>query len=259
LPPEVSIITVYYNSPEDLLSLHRSMREHLAGEEYEWIIADNASEEDLESQITDAVYLRLQENYGFAKANNFASEKAQGKYLFFINPDCVFTENCLPPLKHALQTAGISGPRVINEDGTVQLSFGPFLSFWNEFQQKKRMQQEKTAAVQNWIQLKGDFFPDYVSGCALMITADLYQQIGGFDEHFFLYEEDVDLCKRVHDLGKRVAYVSSTTILHGRNKSVQKTKNRARSEYLKSQSYYYKKHHGFVQNLLLRLYRTFFN
>jgi GT2 family glycosyltransferase len=109
--------------------------------------------------------------------------------------------------------------------------------------------------MQAAIRSRGDFSPDYVSGCALMISADLYKQIGGFDENFFLYEEDVDLCKRVRDLGKRIAYVSTTSIMHGRNKSVEKTKDRARTEYLKSQAYYYKKHHGWLQNSLLRAWR----
>lgn len=258
MPPEVSIITVYYNSPEDLLTLHRSMLDHLPREKYEWIIADNASEQNLSDQLADAIYLRLPENYGFAKANNLAAQKAHGKYLFFLNPDCVFTENCLPALMQSLDSAGIAGPKVLSDDGTLQLSFGPFLSVWNEFQQKRRMFREKTPEVQNWIQSLGDFSPDYISGCALMISAELYKEIGGFDENFFLYEEDVDLCKRVHDLGKRIAYVSSVRIVHGRNKSVQKSKDRVRREYLKSQTYYYQKHHGFFQNVLLKLYRTFF-
>ena len=233
------------------------MLQHLPNESYEWIVADNASDQNLSKQLSDSIYLRLPENFGFAKANNLAAEKARGKYLFFVNPDCLFVENCLPALVKALGSAGVAGPRVLSEDGTLQLSFGPFLSVMNEFHQRKRMQNEKSSAVQNWIESKKDFYPDYVSGCALMISSDLYKTIGGFDEKFFLYEEDVDLCKRVHDSGKPVAYVSSTSIVHGRNKSVQKTKDRARREYLKSQHYYYRKHHGLLQNFLLKLYRIF--
>jgi GT2 family glycosyltransferase len=258
LPPEVSIITVYYNSPEDLLSVHDSMLRHLSGDSYEWIIADNCSQEDLSSKLQDATYIRLPENHGFAKANNLAAAKAQGKYLFFVNPDCIFTENCLPPLLQAMRTAAVAGPRVVNEDGSLQLSFGPFLSVFSEFRQKRRMQNEKSLRIQNWIRSKGDFSPDYVSGCALIIRAEIYTRISGFDENFFLYEEDVDLCKRVRNLGERVSYVSSTSILHGRNKSVRKIQDRAAHEYRKSQVYYYKKHQSRLQNLLLKLYLTLF-
>jgi GT2 family glycosyltransferase len=255
LPPEVSILTVYYNSSEDLIALHESMRKHLPAGSYEWIVADNHSEKDLTGKFPDSVYLRLPENYGFAKANNLAVQKAQAPFLFFVNPDCLFHENCLPALIDALKSAAIAGPKVLNEDGTTQLSFGPFLSISAEYHQRKRMQKEKSPEIQEWIRSKGTFFPDYVSGCALMISADLYREIGGFDETFFLYEEDVDLCKRVRDLGKRIIYVSSTSLIHGRNKSVRNTQSRAALEYRKSQRYYYQKHHGWLQNLLLRLYK----
>lgn len=116
------------------------------------------------------------------------------------------------------------------------------------------MRNERTEQIQTWIRQQGQFSPDYVSGCALMIPKKLYDEIGGFDEIFFLYEEDVDLCKRVHELGLRILYVPSTTILHKRNRSVRQENERATHEYRKSQRYYYAKHHGWVQNSLLKLY-----
>jgi GT2 family glycosyltransferase len=257
LPAEVSIITVYYNSPEDILALHRSMREHLASHAYEWIVADNASHQNLADTLTGATYLRLSENVGFARANNFAVEKSTTPYLFFVNPDCEFVENCLPPLLAALRDAGVSGPKVLSEDGSIQLSFGPFLSLKNEFLQQRRMKQENTRAMQEWMQNRGESFVDYVSGCALMVPATVYKQAGGFDENFFLYEEDVDLCKRIADQGLRTKYVPSAVILHKRNRAVRREPERSKREYRKSQVYYYKKHHGWLQNALLRLYLFF--
>jgi GT2 family glycosyltransferase len=255
LPLEVSIITIYYNSPEDVLALQDSIQKHLSPESFEWIIADNNSETDLSEKLAGSTYLRLHENYGFAKANNLAAQTARAPFLFFVNPDCLFTENCIPILLNAMKTAAVAGPRVLNEDGTTQLSFGPFLSIYAEFHQKRRMKKEKTPEIQEWIRSQGMFYPDYVSGCALMIATDLYQKLGGFDENFFLYEEDVDLCKRVTDLGKRVIYVPSASITHGRNKSVARVSKRALMEYRKSQMYYYQKHHGWFQNMLLKLYK----
>jgi GT2 family glycosyltransferase len=257
LPPEVSIITVHYNSPEEILALHRSMQKHLPPGQWEWIVADNNSRENLSDQLPGAIYLRFPENYGFAKANNKAAEKASTPYLFFINPDCLFVENCLPPLMDALKQAAVAGPRVLNEDGSTQLSFGPFLSIRGEFLQRKRMRNEKTEEIQSWIRQQGQFSPDYVSGCALLIPKKLYDETGGFDEKFFLYEEDVDLCKRVHDLGLCILYVPAATILHKRNRSVRQESERAGQEYRNSQRYYYRKHHGWLQNALLKLYLRF--
>jgi GT2 family glycosyltransferase len=254
LPPGISIITVYYNSPEEVLALHRSMQEHLPNEQFEWIVADNSSIQNLSEQLAGARYLRFTENYGFAKANNLAVKTATAPYLFFVNPDCLFIENCLPALIEAVQRAAVCGPKVINEDGSLQLSFGPFLSIRNELVQQRRMKRENSATIQRWIQSKGESFVDYVSGCALMISAAVYREIGGFDEKFFLYEEDVDLCKRIESRGLRTMYVPSAVILHKRNRAVLKEPDRSRHEYRRSQIYYYKKHHGRLQNTLLKLY-----
>jgi GT2 family glycosyltransferase len=254
LQPEVSIITVYYNCRDDLFALRESMQKFLSDSPIEWIIADNNSRENLAGNFPEAIYLRLDENFGFAKANNRAVEKATAPYLFFVNPDCLFIENCLPVLKRALEHSAVAGPKVLNENGTIQLSFGPFLSIWNEFLQQRRMHREKTAEIQSWIRTKGEFHPDYVSGCALMIRADLYRSIGGFDERFFLYEEDVDLCKRIREKDHQVTYVPSASIVHRRNTSVELFRTKANAEYRKSHIYYYRKHLGILQNLLLKLY-----
>ena len=254
MPPQVSIVTVYYNAPDDVLALHQSMQLHLRRNEFEWIVADNQSRENLAEKIPDAIYLRLPENYGFGKANNLAVEKASTPYLFFVNPDCLFIEDCLPSLVISMQKAAVAGPRVLNEDGTLQLSFGPFLSIKNEFLQKRRMKLERSDEMQKWIQGTGQSVVDYVSGCALMISTKAFREIGGFDENFFLYEEDVDLCKRVHDRGLKTQYVPSASIVHKRGTAVRKEKGRSQDEYRKSQIYYYRKHHGWMQNALLRIY-----
>ena len=254
MSPEVSIITVYYNSPEDVRDLRRSMLEHLPKGSYEWIIADNDSAEPIRTDVPEALYLRLDQNYGFGKANNLAAEKASAPFLFFVNPDCLFVENCLPTLLDRMKNVGVAGPRVVNENGTIQLSFGPYLSIFSEYRQQRRMKKEQTPGMQNWIRENAETAAQYVSGCALMISANLFKTIGGFDENFFLYEEDVDLCKRVHDAGRRIAYVPAAVILHKRNKSVQKEQSRASLEYRKSQAYYYRKHLGALQNLLLTIY-----
>jgi hypothetical protein len=237
-----------------MLALQNSMRQHLESGSFEWIVADNRSDENLSEKLSDAIYIRMPENYGFAKANNLVVEKSSAPYLFFVNPDCLFIENCLPALLDAMREAAICGPKVLNEDGSLQLSFGPFLSMPAEFKQQRRMKFEKSERVQKWIKTLGQTRVDYVSGCALMISSDVYKRVGGFDETFFLYEEDVDLCKRVHDLGLPTMYVPSAVIVHKRNQTVRTQQERSRKEYRKSQIYYYKKHHGWFQNALLKCY-----
>lgn len=254
----VSIITVYYNTPEELLKLGASLQKFLEPSSYEWIIADNNSQQDLTGQIPNATYLRLPENFGFGKACNIAAKQARAPYLFFLNPDCELVQDCVTPLLAEMQTSAAVGPLVLNHDGSIQLSFGPFLSIYNEAIQKRRSKRETTDRVQHWLRKKTatKFHPDYISGCALMIQADLFQKLGGFDETFFLYEEDVDLCKRIRDAGHQMTYIPEARVIHARNRSTAKEPDRSRIEYLKSQAYYYRKHHGMLQRALLKLYRA---
>ncbi len=256
MPPGVSIITVYYNTPEDLIRLFRSAHQYLRRNECEFIVADNHSEKDLSGDLPGAVYLRLPENLGFGRACNLAAEKTSSPYLFFVNPDCEFRQDCLTPLLQAMTHSEIAGPKVLNEDGSIQLSFGPYLSIAGEARQKWLTRRERSRTVQDWLANKTarPFQPDYVSGCALMVRKDTFHKVNGFDEKFFLYNEDVDLCKRITSSGGTITYEPSAQIIHYRNRSMNKIAGKAKDEYRKSQVYYYQKHQNFLQNLLLKLY-----
>lgn len=254
MPPAVSLITVYYNTPEDLRRLARSIGAFLKPDQYEFIVVDNASQQNLAAELPGVVYLRQESNGGFGRACNRGAEKAGAPALFFVNPDCELVEDCVTPLLDALQKAAVCGPRVVYPDGALQLSFGPFLSIRNEAIQKSRIQEERSASTQRWILQHGEFEPDYVSACAMMVRADVFRQAGGFDENFFLYHEDVDLCKRIRERGHRVVYVPTTRIVHEKNRSAVREPERVRTEYRKSQIYYYQKHHGWLQNAMLRMY-----
>jgi GT2 family glycosyltransferase len=253
LTPQVSIITVYYNNPEDLIKLANSMKKFLPNDQYEWIVVDNNSNMNLSSQL-DCTYLLQSENVGFGAGCNAGSKAAKGEHLFFVNPDCEFIENCLPPLLQASEKKLIAGPQVLYPDGFLQLSFGPFLSISAERRQKSLQYRERTEPVQSWIRNEAPQKPDFVSGCTMIMRATNFQSLGGFDEKFFLYNEDVDLCKRAKEKGIDSAYIPEARIQHSKSGSAKHNLDRASQEYRKSQLLYYKKHHGPLQNLLLRTY-----
>jgi N-acetylglucosaminyl-diphospho-decaprenol L-rhamnosyltransferase len=253
LIPQVSIITVYYNNPEDLMKLASSVKSFLAKDEYEWIVVDNNSQKNLSHQL-DCTYLLQSENIGFGAGCNAGATAANGEHLFFVNPDCEFIENCLPPLVKASEENLIAGPQVVYPDGYLQLSFGPFLSISAERHQKSMQYRERTKEVQSWIRDEAPRHPDFVSGCAMMMQSSIFQSLNGFDEKFFLYNEDVDLCKRAQLKGIHSAYIPQARIQHSKSGSAKHNLNQASQEYRKSQLLYYKKHHGAIQNLLLRTY-----
>jgi len=253
LIPQVSIITVYYNNPEDLIKLSTSMKNFLPKDQYEWIVVDNNSNQNL-SALLDCTYLLSSENIGFGAGCNAGAKAAKGEHLFFVNPDCEFIENCISTLAKVSEQNLIAGPQVLYPDGYLQLSFGPFLSISAERHTKSLQYRERTKEVQSWIRNEASQNPDFVSGCAMMIQAAIFGRLGGFDEKFFLYNEDVDLCKRAQQKGIHSAYVPEARIQHSKSGSAKHNLDRASQEYRKSQLLYYKKHHGAIQNLLLRTY-----
>jgi len=254
LQPAVSIITVYYNTPDDLARLFDSMQKNLPAESYEWIIVDNNSKEDLSGRFANANYIRLSENLGFGRANNRAAAHASGEFLFFVNPDCIFIHDCLKPLTQAAVNADILGPCVLNTDQSIQLSFGPFLSITAEARQKWMTQHESSDFVQDCIasHISAPFYPDYISGCALFLRGELFRTLHGFDEDYFLYNEDVDLCYRAKQIGKKVLYVPSAAIIHERNKSMNES---IREHYRLSQELFYRKHRGALSRFALKMYK----
>ncbi|HEY7160945.1 MAG TPA: glycosyltransferase family 2 protein [Acidobacteriota bacterium] len=251
--PPVSIITVYYNNPEDLIKLATSIKSLLPKEQYEWIVVDNNSKVNLSDKL-DCTYLLQTENVGFGAGCNAGAKAAKGEHLFFVNPDSEFIENCMPLLVKTSEKNLIAGPQVLYPDGYLQLSFGPFLSLSAERRQKSLQYRERTKKIQTWIRNEAPRNPDFVSGCAMTMPASIFQSLGGFDENFFLYNEDVDLCKRAHEIGFNSAYVSEARIQHSKSGSAKHSLDRASQEYRKSQLLYYKKHHGAIQNFLLRVY-----
>lgn len=255
MQPAVSIITVYYNAPDDLIRLFDSMQKYLHAESFEWIIADNNSKEDLSGRFPGAKYLRFSENLGFGKANNRAAEQVSGEFLFFVNPDCVFIHDCVTPLIQASVDADILGPAVLNTDKSLQLSFGPFLSISAEAKQKWMTQHESSNYIQGCIasHMSGSFHPDYVSGCALFMSAALFKELHGFDEDYFLYNEDVDLCYRAKQMGKKVLYVPFAAIVHERNTSMSAS---IRQHYQRSQELFYRKHRGTLSRFALKMYKA---
>lgn len=258
MPAAVSIITVYYNTPDDLRNLWNSMRKNLAPDTYEFIVADNNSDQNIQQEFPGITYLRLPQNYGFARANNIAAQQANGKFLFFLNPDCIFIDDCVTALLMNRGDAAIAAPRVLNPNRSIQVSFGPALSLFGEVKQKRRVRRESLPTTQLWLQklTSRAFSPDFVGGAALLIQADAFRLLKGFDENFFLYEEDVDLCERARKLGLKILYIPSAQIVHLRGTSASRNSERVNLEYRKSQIYFYQKHRGFLQTLLLRLYLT---
>jgi len=261
----LSIILVNYNGAEFLHDCLSSIVSFVDFCTSEVIIVDNFSKDDsvkiIQNNFPTFKLICSDSNLGFGKANNLAVKQSQGKYLLFLNNDTILTENTPKILSDYLtenQDVGAVGSRLTFKDGSYQLSCGRFPNLVIEFIYKMR-----SGLDYRWHQIFSIFYDhlyakftdvDWVTGACLMMHRDTFNQLGGFDESFFMYFEDVDLCKRVKDLGLKVVYYPQTTVIHLLGGSAQGGKKSVNTHYRNSQIHYYKKHLGKLQTTILKLY-----
>ncbi|PIR12913.1 glycosyltransferase [Candidatus Falkowbacteria bacterium CG11_big_fil_rev_8_21_14_0_20_39_10] len=249
-----SIILVNYNTKELIKDCLNSIFSNCDKGDFEIIVVDNNSSDGsvkaLEIEFGDKIKLiNNKTNNGFGLANNQGEKIAQGKYLFFLNSDTIIKENILKPLKDVLgkdNNIGIISPGLVLEDGQAQERvFGDFPGLASVILEKFK----KPLKAGNEL-----FAVDWVSGAAMIIRKDIFNKIGGFDEKFFMYFEDVDLCKRVKDLGYKICFYPKISVTHLCGRSLKKSLTR-KKYYYRSQDYFYKKHCGLFKAHLMRIIR----
>lgn len=255
--PELSILIVNFNSGRLTLDCLASISRHAARLSHEVIVADNGSQDGsaelIERHDPGVKLLRLQENLGFGAASNRAAAMATGRYLLLLNNDALLLENSLDPLLDDLRqdpAIGIVGPEIRFPDGRFQLSCGPDHGIVSEFFMKhfaarysRRIQRGPQRQIVDW-----------VSGAAMLLSAELYRRVGGFDEAFFLYMEDADLCRRVRKLGLRVLLDRRGTVIHLLGETTGRDKGKLLPAIKRGQLHYYARHNGRLSCLLLKSY-----
>jgi N-acetylglucosaminyl-diphospho-decaprenol L-rhamnosyltransferase len=253
---DLSFIILNYHSEKYLTACISSLEKNALGFKYEIIIINNNLEK-LELAFTNQSIqiLNTFSNPGFAKGCNLGASIATGKILFFLNPDTKILDDklntILPLLADA--TLGIVAPTLLTKTGKPQpwragAEITPLQTVLQNilFKKKFPLSQKTPAAKLAW-----------VSGAAMLIKKDFFEKIGGFDENFFMYFEDVDLCKRVRQFGKKIVLCSEPKVLHYGGGSIENNQLQKKYYYL-SQDYYFKKHFGQLQATWLKTFRTFF-
>ncbi len=234
---ELSIIIVNYNVKEFLQNLLHSIEKASSNIVKEIIVVDNASDdgsvEVIKEKFPSVKLLENKINVGFGRANNQGLAIAKGKYILFINPDCIVSEDTLDKMISFFEShpdCGLAGCKILNSDGTLQLacrrSFpGPWTSFTKVTGLSNIFPTSKIFARYNLTYLDENktYEVDAVSGSFMMIRKEVYQKTGGFDEQFFMYGEDLDLCYRVQKNDYKVFYVHGTQIIHYKGESTKRS------------------------------------
>lgn len=263
---ETSIIIVNYNGGTVILNCLASIFQHLSIEEIEVLVVDNDSQDGSPEQIAQKFphvhLLRQKSNWGFGTANNIGVRHAKGKHLLLLNADTLLTENILPTLIAKLQqraNIGMVGPRLINPDGSFQLSIAHEIGLWGEFRTLQQVWKYRNPANRPALakQYGRDLDVEILVGAAMVMERALFDRVGGFDETFFMYFEESDLCKRVRELGYRLLYTPEVSLIHVGGYSVAQSAAKMAGVYRQSQRYYYQKHRPLWEQWILHQYLSF--
>jgi GT2 family glycosyltransferase len=253
---------VAYRAREELSACLTSLR--AATLPLEAIVVENAggdgSVEMLRAAFPEVRLLEPGANLGFARANNLGLAAARAPYALLINPDARIAPDSLAALVALLDAradVAAVGPRTRNADGTIQVSFGPALTPLGEWRQRRlvagvRARRPEALARAEALASR-EHEPDWVSASCLLARCAALAAVGGFDEGFFLYEEDVDLCVRLRRAGWRVVFTPAAEVIHRLGHSMASEPFRARLEYRRSHLRYYRKHNGVLGTTLLRV------
>ena len=229
----ISIITVNYNQPEATLALLQSIEQHYPKENLEVIVVDNGSKVDCGTrfidQRKDLIYIRSDQNLGFAAGNNLGIKRAKGDLLFLVNNDTEFTAGILETLSRSLYAnpqIGIISPKILYYDEPTVIQYAGFTSMnFYTCRNKCIGQFEQDSGQYDHILAETGF----AHGAAMMITRKALDATGLMTENFFLYFEEMDWCERIKQAGFKVYVNTEATIFHKESLSV--GKNSALKEY----------------------------
>jgi GT2 family glycosyltransferase len=263
--PQASIVIVSFNTRDLLRECIENLQLEAGGVLYETIVVDNASLDGSADMIAahfpKVRLIRSETNLGFAGANNRAFEIARGSYIVLLNSDAFLRPDALPLAVMHMEknpAVGLGGGCLVARDGGWQPAARMFPSPLNDllgmsglaasFPQSRFLGR----ADRTWADPHEATAVDWVPGAFSIIRKDVLDQIGNFDERFFLYFEEVDLCRRIMAAGYEIWYWPDVITVHIGGESSRKVPGLEMSSSgsqltlwrMRSELLYYRKHHG---------------
>ena len=215
------VVIVAYNSAETVRACVEPL---VADPGLNVVIVDNASEDYLAEAVADlpVEVVRSPQNLGFGAGCNVGWRIGAAPHVVFINPDARIDADGVRRLVAALEAddVGLTAPRILNEDGTVQQSqhrFPTHAATWTQALLLHRLFPGAAWAHEDIVEPEAyarSSEPDWVGGACIALRRETLERLAGFDERFFMYCEDTDLCRRLRDLGLRVRFLSEVTASH---------------------------------------------
>jgi len=260
----LSIIIVHYKTRELTLQCLKSIREFRPRASYEILLIDNGSQDGIQEVIAkEFPEVRLIEtgrNEGFSQANNLGIVNSHGEYILLLNSDTKILESVFDrhiQLMDSRPEVGCVGPQHVGGDGRHQVSYGKFPDLFTEVLRKIV---DYRIALDD-LNIRGHIRElcsaeqevDWLSGSCLLLRREALLRVGLLDETFFMYFEDIDLCKRLHDRGWKIIFCPMSKILHYSGQSVKENILAGLVAYRQSQIHFARKHYGRRGDYLVRI------
>ncbi|KKQ34701.1 MAG: WsbD [Microgenomates group bacterium GW2011_GWA2_37_6] len=268
---KLTISIVNYNAGKYLLSCLDSLEKVKEELEFDVYVVDNASIdgslESAKNKFPEFNYISNEKNLGFGKAQNIVLKKSKTPYLLTLNPDCIVPEKTLSHMVKFMEEnpqVGISTCRVEKADGSLDIASHrgfptPWASFLYYFLKNDRLYHLTDKDMTKVHEI------DSAVGAFMLIRKSVLEIVGYFDEDYFLYAEDIDLCFRVKNAGFKIMYIPDVKVIHekGVSSGIKKhsqanssagesTKNLALNYFYSTMKLFYKKHYS-------KSYPIFFN
>jgi hypothetical protein len=249
---DLSIIIVNWNTREYLDRCLRSVLGELKGLEYEVFVVDNASDdgsvEMVQAQYPQVRLIANKDNPGFARANNMAIRESRGRYILLLNPDTEMRSGALAALLEFLERtpgAGAAGARLLNADGSLQISAYPEPTIWRELWRLFHLDSIRPYAnypMHTW-GLKQPRQVDVLMGACVLLPRQALDAVGTFDEQFFMYSEEVDLCLRLRQGGWQLFWIPQAEVIHYGGQSTQQAAEEMFLRLYQGKIMYFRKHY----------------
>ena len=259
---KLSIVALSYNTKDLTLACLKSVvsqyKQKLEKKEFEVIVVDNNSSDNsvaeisnLKSQVSNLIIIQNKENLGFGKGCNLGAKSAKGKYVLFLNSDTqVFDRGFLSMADFLDKNSNVAvlGGKLENNDGSIQRSCGKFYNLFNLLIMLLGLERFGfLRSSPNKIQKV-----DWVSGACMMVRADIFEKLTGFDEKLFMYMEDMEICFRANKLGFVTYFYPNVKLKHKSLGSSNRTF--AIINIYKGILYFYSKHKTHLEYLVAKLF-----
>ena len=228
---DISIVIVNYLMRDDIAMCLRTLNDDLYGSSLnvQVVVVDNTPQDGcglmLKKEYPSALHIPQDHNIGFGKGVNIGLKAVEARYYFVLNPDTKFL-----PQTHTMErlfrfmedhpAVGMVGPKLLNEDGTLQYSCYRFYTFWTPFLRRSSIgtSQKFKRVVDRFLMKDFDHAHirpvDWIMGSAMFVRGSMMKEVGLMDERYFMYFEDSDWCRRFWDAHYPVYYVPEIVIKH---------------------------------------------